>query len=77
MDVALLLAANPVKTSPSPTEDGKPLGSLRESIISTNKFRIFYKSPMPSTSKAMIKTGCPISFKWEKKFGCNCRKNAL
>jgi hypothetical protein len=34
-------------------------------------------SPMPSTSSTMINTGCHTSFRWEIKFGCTCRKNAL
>jgi hypothetical protein len=55
----------------------KPCGSFSGSSTSTNKFRIFYRSPMPSTSSAMIKTGCHISFRWEKIFGCTCRNNAL
>jgi hypothetical protein len=55
----------------------KPMRSLSVSNRSSNKFRIFYRSPMPSTSNAMINTGCHTSFKWETKFGCTCRKNAL
>ena len=55
----------------------KPLGSLNESITSSNRFRIFCRSPMPSTSTAMINTGCHTSFRWEIKFGCICRMNAL
>jgi hypothetical protein len=55
----------------------KPPGSLRGSNTSANRFRIFYRSPMPSTSNAMINTGCHISFRWETKCGCTCRKNAL
>jgi hypothetical protein len=54
-----------------------PLGSLRGSITSANKFRISYRSPMTSTSSAMINTGCHIRFRWVKKFGCTCRKSAL
>jgi hypothetical protein len=30
-----------------------------------------------SISKAMINIECHISFRWETKFGCTCRKNAL
>jgi hypothetical protein len=55
----------------------KPPGSLNESNTSTNRFRIFCRSPMPSTSSAMINIGCHTSFRWEIKFGCTCRKNAL
>jgi hypothetical protein len=55
----------------------KPPGSLRRSITSTNRFRIFYRSLMPSTSNAMINIGCHISFRWETKFGFTWRKNAL
>jgi hypothetical protein len=55
----------------------KPPGSLRRSITSTNRFMIFYRSPMPSTSNSMINTGCHTSFRWETKFGCTCRKNSL
>jgi len=54
-----------------------PPGSLRGSNTSTNRFRIFYRIPMPRTSNTMINTGCGTSFKWETKFGCTCRKNAL
>jgi hypothetical protein len=55
----------------------KPPGSLRGSNTSTNRFRISYRSPMTSTSSAMINIGCHISFRWVTKFGCTCRKNAL
>jgi hypothetical protein len=55
----------------------KPPGSLSGSITSANRFRISYRSPMTSTSSAMINIGCHISFRWETKFGCTCRKNAL
>jgi hypothetical protein len=55
----------------------KPLGSLRGSNTSVNRFRISYRSPMTSTRSAMINTGCHISFRWAKKFGCICRNNAL
>jgi hypothetical protein len=55
----------------------KPPGSLSGSGTSANRFRIFYKSPMPSTSNAMINIRCHTSFRWETKFGCTCRKNAL
>jgi hypothetical protein len=55
----------------------KPPSSLSGSNTSTNRFMIFYRSPMPSTSNAMINIGCHISFRWETKCGCTCRKNAL
>jgi hypothetical protein len=55
----------------------KPLSSLSGFDTSANMFRIFYKSPMPSTSNAMINTRCHVSFRWATKFGCSCRKNAL
>jgi hypothetical protein len=55
----------------------KPPGSLSASNTSTNRFMIFYRSPMPSTSSAMISTRCHTSFRWETNFGCTCRKNAL
>jgi hypothetical protein len=55
----------------------KPPGSLSGSNTSTNRFRISYRSPMTSTSSAMINIGCHISFRWATKFGCTCRKNAL
>jgi hypothetical protein len=55
----------------------KPPGSLSGSSTSANKFGIFYISPMPSTSSAMINTRCHISFRWATKCGCTCRKNAL
>jgi hypothetical protein len=54
-----------------------PLGSLSRSITSTNKFMIYYKSPMTSRNNAMINIGCHISFRWVTKFGCTCRMNAL
>jgi hypothetical protein len=44
---------------------------------SVNMFIISYKSPKTSTSSSMINTGCHISFRWVKKFGFTCRKNAL
>jgi hypothetical protein len=55
----------------------KPSISLSRSITSIKSFRISYKSPMKSTSNAMINTRCHISFRWAKKIGCICRKNAL
>jgi hypothetical protein len=51
--------------------------SLRRSNTSTNRLRISYISSMTSKIRAMINTGCHIIFKWEIKFGCNCRNNAL
>jgi hypothetical protein len=55
----------------------RPPSSLSGSNTSANRFRISYRSPMTSTSSAMINTGCHISFRWTKKFGCTCRKSAL
>ena len=55
----------------------KPPSSLSRSSTSTNRFKISYRSLMTSTSNAMINIGCHISFRWETKFGCTCRKNAL
>jgi hypothetical protein len=55
----------------------KPPGSLNESITSSNRFRIFFRSPMPSTCNVVINIGCHRSSRWEIKFGCTCRKNAL
>jgi hypothetical protein len=55
----------------------KPPDSLSRSNTSTNRFRILYISLMPSISYAMINIRCHISFKWETKFGCTCRKNTL
>jgi hypothetical protein len=47
-----------------------PLSSLRKFITSANRFRIFYRSPMLSTSNAVINIGCYTCLKWQKKFGC-------
>jgi len=55
----------------------KPPSSLRRSSTSANRFRIFFRILMPSTSSAMINIGCHICFRWEIKFGCTGRKNAL
>jgi hypothetical protein len=55
----------------------KPPGSLSGSNTSTNRFRIFYRSLMPSIRSAMINIGCHISFRWATKFGCTCKKNSL
>jgi hypothetical protein len=55
----------------------KTPSSLSRSNTFANRFRISYKSPMKSTSNSMINTGCHIIFRWETKFGCICRKNAL
>jgi hypothetical protein len=52
-------------------------GSLRGSNTSTNRFRLFYRSPMTSTSSVVINTGYHTSLRWEIKFGCTCRRNAL
>jgi hypothetical protein len=54
-----------------------PPDSLSGSSTSTNRFRILYRSPMPSTSRAMKNTECHISFIWATKFGCTCKKNTL
>ena len=54
-----------------------PPDSLNESSTSTNWFGIFYRSPMPSTSSTMINIECHTSSRWEIKFGCTCKKNAL
>jgi hypothetical protein len=51
--------------------------SLSRSSTSANRFKISYRSPMTSTSSAMINIGCHISFRWATKFGCTSRKNAL
>jgi hypothetical protein len=77
MDVALPLAATQEDSSHAPTIVTKTPISLRGSNTSSNRFRIFYRSPMPSTSSAMINTGCHTSFRWETKFGCTCRKEHL
>ena len=55
----------------------KPPGSLSRSSTFANRFRISYISPMTSTNNTMINVGCHISFRWETKFGCTCRKNTL
>jgi hypothetical protein len=55
----------------------KLLDSLSGCSTSGNRFRIFFRSLRPSTSNAMINTGCHTSFRWEIKFGCTYRKNAL
>jgi hypothetical protein len=54
-----------------------PPGSLSGSNTSTNRFRMYYKSPMTITTSDMINIRCHISFRWAIKFGCTCRKNAL
>jgi hypothetical protein len=55
----------------------KPPSSLRISNTSSNRFRISYISPVTSTNNTMINNGCHISFRWETKFGCTCRKKHL
>jgi len=55
----------------------KTPGSLIRSSTYANSFMIFYRIPMLSTRSTMINIGCHTSFKWETKFGCTCRKNAL
>jgi hypothetical protein len=78
MDVALPLAATQEDSSHAQTEVEKDTWFIEQiSNTSSNRFRIFYRSPMPSTSNAMINTRCHTSFRWEIKFGCTCRKNAL
>jgi hypothetical protein len=77
MDVALPLAP-PRKTHPMLKLKPKKLpSSLSGSNTSSNRFRIFYKTPMKNTRSAMINTKCHTSFRWEIKFGCTCRKNSL
>jgi hypothetical protein len=68
----------PKKTSPMLQLKLKnPLGSLSGSNTSTNRFKIFYRSPIPSTSNTMINIRCHTILRWETKFGCTCRKNTL
>ena len=55
----------------------KPPNLLNRFNTSDNQSMIFYSKPMLSTNNAMINIRCHISFRWEKKFGCTCRKNAL
>ena len=55
----------------------KPPDSLSRFTKSTNRFKIFYRSSMPSTISSMINIGCHSSFRWETKFGFTHRKNAL
>jgi hypothetical protein len=50
MDVALPLATTSTDSSLLHQKLTKPPGSLSGSITSANRFRIFYRSPMPSTS---------------------------
>jgi hypothetical protein len=54
-----------------------PTGSLRGYSTCSNRFRIFYRSPIPSKNNAMINTRCHISFILETNFGFSYRKNAL
>jgi hypothetical protein len=55
----------------------KPPDSLSGCNTSANRFKIFYIGPMPSTSNAMINTGCHINSRWATNFCCTCRKNTL
>jgi hypothetical protein len=55
----------------------KTPNSLRISNTYANRFRIFYRSSMPSTRINMINIGCLTSFRWETKFGCTCKNNSL
>jgi hypothetical protein len=50
---------------------------LRGYSTSTNRFMIFYRSLIPSTSSAMINIGCHISFWWATKFGFTYRNKSL
>jgi hypothetical protein len=77
MDVALPLASTQEESSHAQTKADKATRFIEQSNTSTNRFRIFCRSPMPSTSSAMINIGCHTSFRWEIKFGCTCRKNTL
>jgi hypothetical protein len=61
-----------LKTKPTKT----PI-SLNESITSNNRFKLFFTSPMPSASSAMVNNKFHTSFRWEIKFGFTCKKNAL
>jgi hypothetical protein len=54
-----------------------PFGSLSGSSASTNRFRISYKSPLKSTSSAIINSGCHINSRWATKFGCTYRKSTI
>jgi hypothetical protein len=59
---------------PNPTN---PPRSLKKSSTSTNRFGIFFRSPIPSISNDMINIGFHTSFRWEINYGCICRKKAL
>jgi hypothetical protein len=68
----------PRKTHPMLTLKPKNLpSSLIRYSTSTNRFRIFHRSPMLSTSNSMINTRCHTNFRWERNFGFTCRKRAL
>jgi hypothetical protein len=55
----------------------KPLYSLIRFSTSTNRSMIFCRNSMLSTSSAMINTGYHTSFRWGRRSGYICKKNAL
>jgi hypothetical protein len=48
---------------------------LNESITSNNKFMIFCREPMPSTSSTIVNIGYHTSFRWEIRHDYICRKS--
>ena len=68
----------PRKTHPMPQLKMKNTpSSLSGSITFSNRFNVFYKSPMPSTRNAMFNITCHTSFRWETNFGCTYRRTTL
>jgi hypothetical protein len=77
MDLALLVAATQANSSHAQTEANKAMRFIERIQHIHQQVQDIYISPMPSTSSSMINTRCHISFRWETKSGCTCRRNAL
>jgi hypothetical protein len=77
MDVALPLVTTSTDSSPAPPEADKATGSLSGSNTSTNRFRIFYRSLMPSTSKCHDQHRVPHKFQVGDKVWLHLQKERL
>ena len=51
--------------------------SLSTSNISTSRSSTLWRNQMPSISSDMINIRCLTSYRWETKFGCIFKRNAL
>jgi hypothetical protein len=75
IDIALPIVVAQEESSHAQTKVDREAKFLSESNTSNNKFMIFCRNPMPSTSNATINIEYHTSFRWEIRYGCICRKS--